>query len=255
MARWTQRVFLPDPNDATYSPGADEQRSFGRFETDELLELARNVAAGDEDDANVYRGGGFLLVRGSAAAINRVQTLMRDLQQRTLLNTVVQHRGELLPQSSERDDPKARSPLTELRVPTLLGREAVAYRMLETNIVRDIAIEVASEAGTLEPRVIALQSGTWLRARSVPTAAGGHLDLTLRHSHAPVPAMRSAMPGGGVLMPASISTSLVEHDAAIEWNQAVQHGDGPPLTVEGRSYRSRLTTTIQRGSLIGGFAD
>jgi hypothetical protein len=35
------------------------------------------------------------------------------------------------------------------------------------------------------------------------------------------------------------------HDGAVANGLAIEHGDGPAVTIEGRSYRSSITTTVR----------
>ena len=136
--------------------------------------------------------------------------------------------------------------LHQISLPSLLGREANVYRLHESNCVADVGIEIASEAGGLVPAMQLLQSGCWLRARVVPVGDLLHADINLQCAIAPVPALRSVMPGGGVLMQAQVATARVAHAANVAIGADIDHGDGPSMTVEGRTYRSTMTTSLRR---------
>lgn len=244
----SRRIALPDPHDADgESVDGDEHAGYGHLDVDHLIDLARNVAADGDDEASVHFGAGYLLVRGSAAARRRVEALLVGLQDRTLRNVTVQH-GALLqvpPPAEGETSPAVNKNLHELVMPTLPGRECVAYRLSETNVVSDVFIQIATEAGTLVPHVDPLQSGVWLRARLAPGAGALHLDLELLHVQAPAPATRAVMAGGGTLMPAEVEGVLLAHHGAVRPGTVIEHGDGAAVTVEGRSYRSSLSTTLR----------
>jgi hypothetical protein len=53
------------------------------------------------------------------------------------------------------------------------------------------------------------------------------------------------MPGGGTWMPAEVAVLTASHDGAAANGQALDHGDGPPLSVDGRTQRSVLSTTVR----------
>jgi hypothetical protein len=80
----------------------------------------------------------------------------------------------------------------------------------------------------------------------VPTADELHLDLDVQAVNVPPPPIRSVMPGGGVLMPAVVDTARIGHDAVVRVGEVVEHGDGPSVTIEGRVYRTSLSTTLTR---------
>lgn len=245
----TRRIRLPDPHRADDEPAyGREVAGYGHLDVDRLVELARTAAATDDEQASVQFGAGYLLVRGSAAARQRVESLLASLEQRLLRNATVQHSAVLqVPPPAQGAEPGAaiNKNLHELVLPTLPGRECLGYRLFETDVVSDVFIEIAAEAGTLVPHVDTLQSGVWLRARVAPAAGGMHLDLDLMHVQAPVPATRITMADGGTLMPAEVEVARVAHAGIVLPDAVVEHGDGAALTVEGRTYRSGLTTTLR----------
>jgi hypothetical protein len=53
------------------------------------------------------------------------------------------------------------------------------------------------------------------------------------------------MPGGGVLMPLDVATRNIQHADVMAAGKPSEHGDGPSVTIEGRGYRSVLTTVAR----------
>jgi hypothetical protein len=49
----------------------------------------------------------------------------------------------------------------------------------------------------------------------------------------------------GVLTPTDQTTSQVEHRGLVVNGLPIEHGDGPMLTIEGRSWRSVLQTVVR----------
>ncbi|MCK5944687.1 MAG: hypothetical protein KAI24_22050, partial [Planctomycetes bacterium] len=197
--------------------------------------------ATEDADYSLQAGGGFLFVHGTAGGITRVRELLRGLQDALVQNVSISHRAKLLPDTRQAD-----ATLHELLVPSLVGREVCVHRLFETNILANVHVEVAQEAGSLEPRVELLQSGTWLRARAVPVDQRLHLDLDVQSALAPMPQMRTVMPDGGVLMQERIASCRVSHDGVIAVGEVVAHGDGPGLHVAGALTRTQMTTTVRR---------
>lgn len=237
---------LPDVHHEHAEREFDEASVYGRIPRDNLHELIEStLSAGDEDeDHEVRLGGGYLFVRSTKAGIARVQQLLIALQDRMIQNVEVRHRADL-----QADDsaplPTDETVLHALTIPTLLGREASVYRLRETNIVTNVNIEIASEAGILAPSIKLFQSGAWLRTRVVPLGETMHASMDLLSAMAPVPAMRSVMPGG-VLMQAKVASSRNDHDGIVSPGRAIPHGDGPRVTIDGRGFKSTMTTSFVR---------
>jgi hypothetical protein len=161
----------------------------------------------------------------------------------------VQHLGTLhpaeVPASGAAAGSPGASPLHELVLPTLFGREAFAARVLETNQISGIDVQIAQEAAMLDPLVQALQSGCWLRLRVAPLGDAAHCTSQLRCTHATLPQTRTIMPGGGVWMPSELTIGGSGHTGIVRSGQAFDHGEGPPLAIEGRVCRSALVTTVR----------
>lgn len=239
---------LPNVQLETDERNIDESIVHGQVPRENLVNLIEGLLSASEQDAEYETrcGGGYLFVRGSPQAIASVTLLVKSLQDRLVRNAQIRHEALLQPVSREPGDERARSPLHELSMPSLLGREVAAYRLHETNVVADVFIEVAAEAGSLVPSVRRLQSGTWLRARAVPVRQSLHVDLDVLTAFAPVPPMRSVMPSGGVLMQSEVASTQLHHEGLVASGSKIEHGDGPRVTLEGRNYRSTLRTTVQR---------
>ncbi|MFN3240749.1 MAG: hypothetical protein ACE37K_04465 [Planctomycetota bacterium] len=226
----------PDDTDLT---DFDERPVFGQLPRDQLTEMVESVLGNAEDDYTLHLGGGYLFVHASADAIGGVRALLQQLQDDMIRNVEIEHRASTVGDGSQ-------PMLHELRVPTLLGREANAFRLFETNVVSDVYVEVAQEAGSLEPRVRLMQSGTWLRSRVVPAGQGLHLDLDVQCTVAPMPQMRSVMPDGGVLMQARVASARVDYQGTVQVGRTLPHGDGPDLPGGNDRRRTVLTTTLRR---------
>ena len=103
---------------------------------------------------------------------------------------------------------------------------------------------IAQEASMAVPLVDSLQAGTWIQAVTTPTDSTAFVDLTLRCTHASTPQARSIMPNG-VLTPTDATCSRVEHHGLVVNGLPIDHGDGPMLPIEGRSWRSFLQTAVR----------
>lgn len=238
---------LPDIHREHSERDFDEASIYGRIPADSLQDLISNTLSATEEDSEheLRIDGGYLFVRSSPGGIERVKQLVLSMQQRMIQNVEIQHRADLEPVADGTSKP-AGATLHALSIPTLLGREASVYRLRESNIVANVFIEVASEAGSLSPGMQPLQSGTWLRARAIPLGKSLHVNLDLLSAMAPVPPMRSVMPGGGVLMQAEVASARHDHDGIITPGPAILHGDGPRVTIDGRAFKSTMSTTFVR---------
>jgi hypothetical protein len=225
-----------------------QQSSYGGIPSDNLEDLASLVltTTDDEDDYTIITGGGYIYIRASEQGIQHVEKMIQTLQDDMIRNVEIHHSASLHARPGEASNDATPPMLHGLTLPTLLGREAAVYRLLETNIAANIHVEIASEAGTIKPGIQLLQSGTWLRARVVPIGKSLHANLQLLSVIAPIPAIRSVMPGGGVLMPTQVSSTRRNHDGILTNAVAIDHGDGPPVTLAGRDYRSKMSTTFRQ---------
>ncbi|MFT4842398.1 MAG: hypothetical protein ACJA0V_000284 [Planctomycetota bacterium] len=242
------QAALPDVHSEGGQISIEQASSHGRIPSDNLQDLIAGVlaAADEEGDHEIKIGGGYLYMRASQQGIQRAQQLIQTLQDELIGNVEIRHSAHLHALPGQPGNTTTRAMLHSLTLPTLLGREAAVYRLHETNIVANIFVEVASEAGSLAPSIELLQSGTWFRARVVPVGESLHASVDLLSVIAPIPAIRSVMPGGGVLMQAQISSARLDHDGILTSGTAIDHGDGPRVTLAGRTYRSKLATTFSR---------
>ncbi|HEB52255.1 MAG TPA: hypothetical protein ENI87_03255 [bacterium] len=232
------------PADRERSQGFEELPAFCRLSDDLLVQMVEGaIAQGEREADEVGIRGGYLYVHADAAGIARAKALLQDLQDRLVRNLTL-HSQATLHASPSADEPHPL--LYALTLPVLLGREATAARMLETNVISDVFSEIAVDASSLVPGTRPLQSGTWLHARAEPVAYGLHLDLVLQNAVAPPPTLRSVMPSGGSLMPTETEIIHRTHDGAVQPGQTVEHGDGPTVNIDGRPYRSRMTTTVDQ---------
>jgi len=221
---------------------------YGRIPPDQLVQLAESIIdATDQDSPWMVRfADDHLFVMAAPTSVRQIKAAIRRLQDQTVRNVQLQHVALLGPQQQD-DGGRLDGPLLhELTLPTLLGREFAAVRIHETNVLAHVHVEIATEAGILAPGLDVLQSGAWLRGRAIPGVGGMHLDLDLQVADAPIPPMRSVMPGGGVLMPTTITTTRRKHDGFVANGQTIDHGDGPTVLIEGRGYSSTLSTTLRR---------
>lgn len=246
-AALTQRVTPPDPYPAigdrepARQEVQEEQPGYGHVATDDLLEhLRSSLGEGADEQVQLNVGCGCLFVRADAATIGKVEASLRQLQDRMLRNTTVRHSGTLT--ASEGTAP-ATLPLHELVLPTLLGRLAMVSRMLETNVLRDVQVEIAQESTATNPQIEVLQLGTWLRACVTPQDDGMHLQMLAQCAQGEVTAPRRIAPAGALSLP-SVASTRTPHDGAVASGQAIEHGDGPTVRIDGRPYRSALVTSV-----------
>ncbi|MFT4513402.1 MAG: hypothetical protein ACI91B_002104 [Planctomycetota bacterium] len=242
------QAALPNVHSDSNELSIEQESSFGRIPSDNLQDLIAGVlaAADEEGEHEIKIGGGYLYIRASQQAIERARQLLQSLQNDMIRNVEIRHTAELHTLPEEAGSKATPSMLHSLTLPTLLGREAAVYRLHETNIVANIFVEVAPEAGSIAPSMQLLQSGAWFRARAVPIGEALHASLDLLSVIAPIPAMRSVMPGGGVLMQAQVSSTRLDYGGILQSGTAIDHGDGPRVTLEGRAYRSKMSTTFSR---------
>lgn len=217
-----------------------EPQSCGFVPMDQLLDLA-NAAGGDGQIA-VAAIGSHLLLTGDTKAIANVVTLVRSLQDRMLRTTTIVATGSV-PGSNEPTTERTAN-LYEIAAPTLVGRSLHLARLLETNALTDVEVQIAQEASMAVPIVTALQAGTWIQATTTLVDSAAHVDLRLRCAHAATPQARSIMPNG-VLTPTDLTSSQVEHHGLVVNGLPIEHGDGPMLPIEGRSWRSVLQTVVR----------
>ncbi|MEZ6038768.1 MAG: hypothetical protein R3F29_14900 [Planctomycetota bacterium] len=246
----SQAVPLPRPLDPE-GLGIDHDRgAFGLVPADELVEMARSLLSSheDADETEVRCDGVHMFVHGPAGAVAAVAALLQGLQDQLVLNAEVRHVAALVGAAATgSDDSAVTGPtLHEIVLPTLLGREGCAFRMLETNVVNNVWIEIAQEASTLVPEVAVLQAGAWLRARCTPQPSGTHVELELLCSDAPIPIARNVQQGGGVLMQSELAVTRLRHDGVVANGQTIEHGNGPRVTIDGRAYDSSMATTTRR---------
>ena len=239
---------LPDVHENDDELFIEERSSYGYIPADNLQDLVAGVLAAtdEEGEHEIKVGGGYLYVRASAPAIAAARSLLQGLQDEMIRNVEIVHAANIEPTESTAVATATRPLLHGLWLPTLLGREASAYRLHETNVVANIFVEVAPEAGSLAPSVQLLQSGSWFRCRLAPVGQSLHANIDLQTVVAPTPAMRSVMPGGGVLMQAEVAASRVDHDGVLNGAMTVDHGDGPRLQRQGQPWRTRMRTSFRR---------
>jgi hypothetical protein len=242
-----QVISPPDP----YPVVGDQQREPQQVQfepedsflpIDYILELIRtSLGAETESEFEMHSGGGYLFVFAPQAKIARTDEILRALQERVLRTATVRH-TVTLPAGEGVDAGKARV-LHELVVPTLLGRRATVCRQLETNVIRDVFVEIAQESSSSDPHVEEVQTGAWLRARVTPLAEGMHLQLLAQCSHGEIGPARRIAPSGALILP-DVTSSRAAHDGAVASGQPVDHGDGPVVTINGRASRSAMVTTV-----------
>lgn len=95
-----------------------------------------------------------------------------------------------------------------------------------------------------DPVVGCLQIGNWLRVRAAPEGQQLHLQPLAQCTQAPAPQLRSVVPSGGNLMSTDVASVRVQHDGPAQNGQALEHGDGPTVVIDGRPMRSTLDTTF-----------
>ncbi|MCA8965898.1 MAG: hypothetical protein KDC48_13520 [Planctomycetes bacterium] len=218
---------------------SDEDQTYTRFEPDELLELLRTSLGelADTDDFSMDIAGGFLFVHAPRTTITIVGDLLRGLESRLLRNVQVRHFGTI-------DQGRGSAPLHELVAPSLLGRELIVVRLLETSFVRELQAEIAQESSTLEPQLETAQSGTWLRLRAANPSGETHVDMLAQTVHVRALRPRNVNPGG-LLMPNDVSSCRCLHDGKAVNGKVIDHGDGPIVTLGDTPLRTTLSTIVK----------
>jgi hypothetical protein len=231
---------------SNFATEASEGESFpgsGCVPLESLLDLVRAGLGAAAENVTLESIAGFLLARGSDADLRVVSTIVQGVQERVLRPITVLHTGTLrVPDTDSVRATRTAPILHELTLPSLAGRELTVVRCLETPVLSDVAVEIAQEAGILDPVVTLLQSGSFLRNRLSPYDDAMHAQSVVIDLHAPMP--RAVVPGG-VLMAEEASQVRATHDGIVTNGQLVEHGDGPSVTIDGRSCRSVLTTLVR----------
>lgn len=236
----SRRVLPPDANGQVAE--TDSGPGHGHIPAEDLLALVRGHLGAAGEGATLQCGHGYLALYADPTVASQCEAFLRALQNRLVRTVTVQHTAALRAAEGERD--QAGPLLHELTLPSLFGRDLVAARCLETNVVADVFSEIAQEAGVLDPGVATLQSGSYLLARVGQADDLAHVQFMLDNRHTTTPQARSIMPGG-VLMTPEIARTVVNHDGFVANNQALDHGDGPAVNIEGRVFRSMLATAIR----------
>jgi len=247
-AAFRQVVAPPDPypvvgDNAPETPSIQAETDDGYLPPEHVMELIRTSlgAEATEEGFAMQYGGGYLFVLAPAAMVARTDEILRALQDRVLRTVTVHHTVTLAP--GEGADPTKPTILHDLVVPTLLGRRATVCRQVETNVIRDVFVEIAQESSNSDPQVEALQTGAWLRARVSPIADGMHLQLLAQCSHGEAGQPRRVAPAGALTL-TDVASTRAAHDGAVASAQPVDHGDGPVVTIGGRACRSAMVTTV-----------
>jgi hypothetical protein len=230
----------PDENDQSpASPNTEEiGAGFGHIEGDVLQDLLRTSLGDQGENCELFLAGGHLFVLAAEPVRTKVEAVLLGLQERMLRTVTVRHRGRLVGTDA------AATSVHEIVLPTLLGRETTVGRVLESNVIRDLYLEIAQEASVHDPQVACLQVGSWLRVRAAPEGARLHVQMLAQCTQAPPPQLRSVVPSGGNLMPTDVASVRVQHDGPAANGQALEHGDGPTVVLDGRPMRSTLDTTF-----------
>jgi hypothetical protein len=232
----TSRALLAVPQ---REDGAAVADGHGILTPDDLVEL---LQAHLDGAGTVACHHGHLFVRAPTAVQTKVETALRTLQDRLVRAATVRHLAALQP--TDRAGGNTVAAMHELAAPTLLGRQLTLARCLETNAITDVWIAIAQEASQLTPAAERFHSGTWLTLRASPIDDTLSLRLTSDDRHGVVPSGRSVMPGA-VLMQPDVARCVTHHDGAVGNGQRIDHGDGPAVVLDGRAYRSSLTTELR----------
>jgi hypothetical protein len=235
-----------------HSPGDQWDGSFvvgePRFGTgaighEHLHDLLSSMAGLGPDEGQLKFAADHVFVYAPPAERQRVEAALRELQQRQLRTVSVQHTGSLT--APEPGASSTSVPLFDLVGPTLLGRRTFASRCLETNAIRHPEEEVAEGTFATRPAVEPLQSGLW--TSTCVTSFGERLlvDTELHCAVAATPLTRIAAATGAVFSTVERSGRDAAHRGSATLGKPIDHGDGPSLQLEGRSYRSAIATTVR----------
>jgi hypothetical protein len=167
-----------------------------------------------------------------------VTTFLQGLEERLLRNTTVRH-DVVLPADALRPETCAH----QLVAPSLVGRHVGLARIVETNVLRDVQVEIAQDAEASDPIVDYHQTGVWLSARVLPGAVRPFLVLQARCTAGEIEPLRRIDPAGTLTLP-SLVTARATHNGEVDKGTRLDHGDGPWLRIDGRACRSELVTSV-----------
>lgn len=235
-----QRMAPPNPypseGDEIGFDGNEADGSAGHLGDDRLIDLL-HAAIGDDGENELQTAGGFLFVRGPEAVRTKVEAVLRALQDRLVRTVVVRHNvalpGGLEPQTYH-----------HISAPSLVGREALVARLIETRAIDRLWVEIAQEAAIHNPDVHTLQIGSWLRFCAAPQGEQMNLQMLAQCTHAPMPQLRAVVPSGGNLLPSDVSSTRVVHDGAVANGQILDQGQGPIVAIDGQPTPTDLTTRV-----------
>lgn len=238
----TLRIAPPPARPTEEVPGVEEEENPGLLTAEALQDWIRaSLGADAETTFAIHEGGHHLFVSGNDRTIPMVESLLRGLEERLLQTVSVRTTGSLVPVDA--DNGPARR-LHEIVFPSLHGRMGTVTRLLETNTIADLFIDIAQEATLHSPSIATLQAGTWLRVRAAAVGTGEHLDLLGQCMQFAPPVAQPTLPQGGVLGLTTTATTRFAHDGAVAKGQPVEHGDGTQVTIDGRTFRTTLATVV-----------
>ncbi|MBL8754781.1 MAG: hypothetical protein JNK15_15865 [Planctomycetes bacterium] len=222
-------------------PG-EPQPGHDYFHPDRLTDLIRAELGSDADSVGLRCMGGWLVASGSPELLAKIAASLQRLQDAAVRTVTFRHVTPIKPGPDE--DAATAPNLQDLTLPTLAGRELTIGRGLEMPVLADINVEIAGEAGVLDPLVRLAQSGCWLRARVAPVGDDMDLQMTLLGRHLAQPQSRSVMPGG-MLMPTETWFDRANHAGTVGNGATVELGDGPTVLSEGRARRTSQTISLR----------
>lgn len=249
-----QQPGSPPRFDAEIDPvthDRDPQPAYGCFDEDLLLDLLRSAGGPAFGEDTAYMSGvgnAWLMLHADDAAMARVLAALQALQERFLVNAGVRLEAQLRETAtagtfSALAERGAVTALHSVALPSLLGRQFLCCRGLETTAMRGISIEIAQEAEVQHPAMSSQTTGLWCSGAVAPTANGAHLQLQAAlNLQDPTP--QRQFESGGVMMLPRPETTRVAFGEQVPDGAEVGLGEGPRYSLDGRSYRSTLMVRV-----------
>jgi hypothetical protein len=218
---------------------ADADSSPARLDEDAIVDLVRSVLTGEQQEqAEFDWQGGVLRVAGPDDTVERAATTLRGRERQLLRNVRVLHRT--CPATPD----AAGGAFSEMLLPTLYGRQLSAARRSERNTIRDLDVEVAQGERISDPKVVTLQSGTWLSAQVIALEEQAALQLQSRTADHAVGEPRAMVPDGALQL-SSVASQRIDWNGSATAGATIRHGDGPVIVRGEQPQRTAVETVLR----------
>lgn len=227
---------------------------YGLVDSDTLLRLVGDAAAGQMTGDEVSQSGSFLVVEGPGSARARVERAVQRLQDRWLRNAEIRARTRLMPvgagpapfgRGSGAETAGEGRDLHAVALPALLDREHIVNRGSETTVIRDYDVEIAAKAAASNPIVQEVFTGVSVAVRPYSSIRGMGADVLVDLSTGGKLDRRPAETDQiGDLYLSSDGRARFRQNDGWRPGQDVSLGWGPVVEIEGRSWRTSQEVRI-----------